>query len=95
MPDSWRKIVVPVTGFSGARGEDNQIAQGEKLACIHAARFAERESHGHDFFVQRGVAGALAEAIDSDASGVSAGRERGDGVCCRHAKVVVSMEFQA
>jgi len=72
----------------------DQIAERGKLARGHAAVFSERELRGHDHFVQRCVAGAFAEAIDGDARGIRAGRERGDGVRRRHAQVVVAVKFQ-
>ena len=78
-----------------ARRVRDQIAQRRKLPRIHAAIFSEREPRGHDDFVQGRVAGAFAEPVDGNTRRVCAGGKRGDGVCRRHAEIVVSVKFEA
>ena len=45
----------------------------------------------HHHFLQRGVAGALADAVDGDLRLARTGADAGEGVCCRHPEVIVAM----
>ena len=72
----------------------HQIAKAGKLARIHAALLIQRQPRRHDDFIQRGIAGAFAKAVNCDARGIGTGSQRGNGVRRRHAEVIVSVKFQ-
>ena len=90
-----------VTAYDGFVGLHRHVHQaGDEAAggvyalgvdvCVDAeARVVTLEDHGH--FFERGVAGALADAIDGHFRLACAGQNAGHGVGRRHAEVVVTV----
>ena len=98
MPASCAKALSPTIALLGCTGTETMALSarlvGKSSVVTTAVRAAERvaadlERH-HDLF-ERGVAGALADAVDGALDLARAGLHRGERVGHREAQVVVAM----
>ncbi len=102
MPDSVREGVAPddrlVVLHRERGGGRDQLRRTREHGAVDVGPIRQHvvaHLHGHHHFLERGVAGALADAVDGAFDLADAGTHPGERIRYRHAEIVVAMRGEA